>query len=205
MSKLPKLPYIDFAVDCETLGRRWDAPVLAIGAVAFDRRTGVLGQEFYQEIDFTSACKNARVDGDTVAWWMRQSAEARQLFQDTGRLKLALATALQEFTAWGRALPGACQPWGNGATSDITWLEHAYDTGTVGLQEPWHFRNIRDMRTILDVVAYLDPKFNAWTGVDPAGVEHHALDDAKAQATAIANCYMHLKTNFKAEPDDDDF
>lgn len=190
---LPKLPYIDFAVDCESLGKRWDAPVIAIGAVAFDRRNGSLGQEFYQEIDFASACKNARVDGDTVAWWMRQSAEARQLFQDTGRVKHALATALQEFTAWGRALPGRVQPWGNGATSDITWLEHAYDTGTVGLREAWDFRSIRDMRTILDVAEYLTPGFDPWTDLPPDGVAHHALDDAKCQAIAIANTFMHLK------------
>lgn len=190
---LPKLPYIDFAVDCESLGKRWDAPVIAIGAVAFDRRDGSLGQEFYQEIDFTSACKHARVDGETVAWWMRQNAEARQLFQETGRLKMALATALQEFTAWGRALPGRVQPWGNGATSDITWLEHAYDTGTVGLRESWDFRSIRDMRTILDVAEYLTPGFNPWSGLPPDGVAHHALDDAKCQAIAIANTFMHLK------------
>jgi hypothetical protein len=201
-----KSPYIDVAVDCESLGKRWDAPVIAIGAVAFDRRSGKLGQTYYEEIEFASACKNARVDGETVAWWMRQNAEARQLFQDTGRLKLALATALQQFTSWGRALPGQVQPWGNGATADITWLEHAYDTGTVGLKEPWHFRSIRDMRTVVDVADYLigyDPHRDGSIN-DPKAVAHHALDDAKWQARAIASCFMNLKKSVKG-PSDDDF
>ncbi|MNK49893.1 hypothetical protein D3C87_687590 [compost metagenome] len=201
------VPYTDAAIDCESLGQRWDAPVIAIGAVTFDRKTGKLGQTFYEEIDFTSACKNARVDGETVAWWMRQNAEARQLFQDTGRVKLALATALQQFTAWGRALPGRIQPWGNGATADITWLEHAYDTGAVGLKEPWHFRSIRDMRTVLDVAEYLigydplrDPDL-----VDHTLTPHNGLDDAKWQARAIATCYMKMKACVVKPADDEDF
>lgn len=195
--------FTDVAIDCETLGTRWDAPILSIGAVAFDRKTGKLGQEFYQEIDFASACKSGRVDGNTVAWWMSQNSQARQIFHSQNS-KFALATALQSFTSWGRALPGQIQPWGNGIMADIAWLEHAYDVGTVGLREPWHFRNVRDMRTIVDIYWHVR-KTDPWKQVDTSGVAHNALDDARNQARVIAHCFMALALGAQPEPEEDEF
>lgn len=183
----------DIAIDIETLGTRCDAPVLAIGACAFDRDTGKIGATFYEEVDFKSAVKAGRPNGDTVAWWMTQSKAAQQLFQKTKQEKRNLATALQMFGDWARGVgKGVPIVWGNGATFDIGILEYAYDHGCVGLKEPWHYTNIRDMRTIVDVCETV-------TGQQPGdfvkfeGTKHNAKDDAVHQAKVIAQAFALLR------------
>lgn len=192
----------DISIDLETLGKRYDAPIIAIGAALFDRTTGKVTSTFYEEVDFASAVRNCRPDGSTIAWWMQQKDAARAIFSDTRKAdKRNLATALQMFGDWARSATGGVPiVWGNGATFDISIMEHSYDKGTVGLQEPWHFTNIRDMRTIWDLCEDV-------TGVRPDrdvkfdGVKHHAKDDAVHQAKVIYEAFRLLRTY---RPEDDE-
>lgn len=193
----------DISIDLETLGTRYNAPVLSIGACAFDRATGKTHDSFYVEVDFKSAVKAGLPNGDTIAWWMRQSHEAQQLFAASrAKEKYHLATALGMFGDWARSVSGGVPiVWGNGATFDISILEHAYDQ-VVGLQEPWGFINIRDMRTILDVCEHVG--IDARKGVEPIGVAHNAKDDAIYQAKVIARAFKLLATmRDKADEDDE--
>lgn len=188
----------DISIDLETLGTRYDAPVLAIGAALFDRDSGKIGATFYEEIDFASAVRSGRPDGNTIAWWMQQSKEAQRIFwQSSQGEKRALATALQMFGDWARsAAAGVPIVWGNGATFDISILEHAYDKGAVGLKEPWHFMNIRDIRTIVDVcfdVTGIQPG----SRIDNVGVKHHARDDAVYQANLVVEALRCLRQHGK--------
>jgi hypothetical protein len=179
----------DYSIDLETLGKRYDAPIVSIGVQQFDRNTGKLGQTFYRVVDLDSAVKAGRVDGSTVAWWIEQSARAKTVFsKDTP--KVGLATALDDLARWMRAFPGEPRVYGNGATFDISILEYAYDHGGVGLKEPWQFWNVRDMRTLLDAARY---ERAAQTPVAPVGTHHNALDDAIYQAQVIAHCWMKLQ------------
>lgn len=184
-------PPTDVAIDCETLGLKYNAPIISIGAVAFNRHTGVLGQEFYQEIDFKSACKAGVVDGSTVAWWMRQGDAARQIFAE-GRAaeKLDLATTLLNFTTWFRALQGV-SPWCTGLLQDLSWIEHALDKGSVGLAIPWHYRKPRDWHTLKEIA-----EAQGFTDSDvpplPGAIYHHALWDAKWLATAICTAFARI-------------
>lgn len=174
----------DISIDIETLGTRFDAPVIAIGAVVFDRLTGNTGAEFYQEIDLDSAIRAGRVDGSTLSWWMTQSATARGVFP-VKKDKGSLATVLCNFADFCRSISGGVPiVWGNGATFDITILEHAFAVGSVGLSAPWHYTNVRDMRTLVDVSGL------ALGAVPSVGVAHNALDDAKYQAHYIAAALM---------------
>jgi hypothetical protein len=190
----------DIAIDLETLGKRYDAPVLAIGACLFDRDTGKIGPTFYEEVDFKSAVKAGRPDGDTIAWWMTQSAAAQRIFDPSRKgEKRHLATALQMFGDWARGVgKGVPIVWGNGATFDISILEYAYDHGAVGLQEPWHFTNIRDMRTIVDVCLDVTG-IAAGANVQRVGTHHNAKDDAVYQANVIAQAFKLLRGG-KAAP-----
>lgn len=183
----------DFSIDNESLGVRWDAPVIAIGCQQFDCNTGKLGDTFYRVIDVNSALRSGRADGETIKWWMRQNDAARQLFQD--QTSVSLATALEALATWMRGKGGAPRVWGNGATADITWLEHAYDTGCVGLKEAWHYTNIRDMRTLMED-AQFDPH-----SIPFVGVKHNALHDATHQAKAIAAARMKINAALKGKPE----
>lgn len=178
----------DISIDIESLGTRFDAPIISIGAVRFDRKTGKLGGEFYAEVDLQSAIDSGKVSADTLMWWMTQSPAARQVFAK-GNERQHLSTALRGLSDFVRGAGMSSMVWGNGATFDITILEHAYSRCTTGLLPPWGYTNIRDMRTIVEC-SELDPKTFA-----RVGVHHNALDDAKFQAIVISACWQQIVSN----------
>jgi hypothetical protein len=185
-------PYTDASIDLETLGQKYNAPIVSIGAVAFNRETGKIGTTFYQEIDIDSSLKIGTVTTSTLCWWLNQNKNAKQLFDDSaagrGR-KMHIASALLNFTTFVRSL-GAPRVWGNGATFDITILEHSIDKGSVGLSPPWVFWNIRDMRTLVDAAESI----KGWKkeSVEAVGTHHNALDAATYQAKVIIHAWAAL-------------
>jgi 3' exoribonuclease, RNase T-like len=177
----------DYSIDLETLGKRYDAPIVSIGVQQFNRDTGKLGQTFYRVVDINSSIKAGRIDGSTVAWWIEQSTKAKVIFaKDTP--KVGLATALDELARWMRGFPGDPRVWGNGATFDISILEYAFDHGGVGLKEPWQFFNVRDVRTLVDAAGYTAKN----VPVAPVGTHHNALDDAIYQANVVSHCWQRI-------------
>lgn len=184
----------DFSIDLETLGRRYSAAIISIGVQQFDRDTGKMGATFYEEIDLDSALKSGTLNGDTILFWMQQNRAAQRVFHTPPEKKVGLATALDHLTSWMRGLSVAPRVWGNGATFDITILEHAYDVGCVGLREPWHFRNVRDMRTLLEVSPI------SWDAIKFVGTPHHALHDATHQAKVISAAWRQSAALRKTKP-----
>lgn len=181
----------DFSIDCEGLGRAYDAPIIAIGAVAFNRTTGKLGATFYEEIAIDSAIRSGRVDGQTVAWWITQSSRAKSIFSTPDEKKGSLATVLEKFSSWMRnAGKGVPRAWFNGIAQDGAWLEHAYTVGGHGLTCPWHYNNSRDLRVIVELAEDI-AGFDRST-VKSVGVDHNAIDDATYQANVISAAYKAL-------------
>lgn len=151
-------------VDLETLDNKPTSVIVSIGAVKF---AGTISEDtFYRVVDIQS-CIDAglTISGDTIAWWMGQSEQARAVFKAKGE---PLAKVLEDFAAW---LPKDTKLWGNGAAFDNTILSNAYEV--LGIKQPWAFWNDRCFRT----VASFSPskKVNS-------GVAHNALDDARSQA-----------------------
>jgi len=179
MSKQPLPEMNDFSIDLETLGTRCTAPILSIGVQQFDIDTVRMGAKLYIEVDIDSAIRAGRVQADTVTWWITQNKDAQRVFAESENKK-HLATALAELTTWMRSKSFAPRVWGNGATFDIGILEYAYDHGAVGLKEPWHFKNIRDIRTLVETATSLRG-FDR-SVVKSVGTSHNALDDATYQA-----------------------
>lgn len=181
----------DISIDLETLGTAADSAILAIGAAAFDRTTGKVRATYYVEIDGDSATRGRSVNYSTVAWWITEGHKAKDVFT-SGKEKRNLATALMDFAAWCRNVgAGVPRAWGNGATFDITILEHAYINNTVGLQAPWHFMNIRDVRTIVEAAEEI-VGFDRKT-VAAVGTAHNAVDDAVYQANLVSAAYAALR------------
>lgn len=180
---------IDFAVDLETMGRVPGAPVPAIALVSFDRETQEVGvHQFYAVIEMGDAFRwGDKPDGETVAWWLRQSEKARASLTDVvvTNTQTALATLLSSL-----ADPNAedghefdhIRLWGNGASFDLGILGGLFDR--MGLIRPWQFCNERDMRTMVDLYpeARDVPRSSA-------SVAHNALDDATHQATVLAEAF----------------
>jgi hypothetical protein len=194
------MKFPDLSIDIETLGTRYNAPVMSIGACAFDRDSGRLGKSMHLTIDFRSAIKAGVPDGDTIGWWLNQSAAARKVFDLSDaaqQARVPLATALHALNNFcTQELIGDFRPWGNGATFDITILEHAYDVGAIGLTPPWGtskfgFTRIRDLRTLVDAAEVLvgfDKK-----AIAQVGVGHNAVDDAIYQANVCSAAWAALR------------
>lgn len=158
-------------LDLETMGSGPDAAIIAIGAVEFDLDKQKLGKEFYVTVDLTSSVEHGGViDPGTVLWWMKQSDEARRMFQLTNK---HIVTALTDFVDF----ISACAPkkditvWGNGAAFDNVILSSAFRR--IGAPAPWEFWNDRCYRT----VKALRPDIK----MKREGTHHNALDDARDQ------------------------
>ena len=81
--------------DTETLGTSSSSVILSIAAVEFDDKN--LGRRFHQRISIDSCLKHGlTVSGNTIEWWMDQSAEARNIFKHASlpldRVLIDLAT-----------------------------------------------------------------------------------------------------------------
>lgn len=161
-------------IDLETQGIRPTSIILSLGAVVFDPATGVIGSEFYRNVDVAS-CEAIGLtrDQSTMDWWEDQSAEARKALEEDQQ---PITSVISDFTTWWKSV-GAINPWSHGATFDIAILENIYLQ--LGLDAPWDFWNVRCCRTILACS-------NRRIYRPKDSVKHNALDDARAQAAAIA-------------------
>ena len=182
-------------LDLETLGNGSNSAIISIGAVFFEPKTGELGADFYQTITLESAMESGTVDASTIAWWMKQSDDARAIFND--ERSVALPVALYEFSEWliqnsesSDKNTAKVSVWGNGATFDNVILSNAYEQ--INQSRPWPYWADRDVRTIVELgrtIAGIDPKYN-----NPfEGTAHNALDDAKHQARYVSDIYKALK------------
>ena len=161
-------------VDIETMGTGPDAPILSIGAVAFNGAG--LGDEFYTTCNLQSAVDSgAVIDPSTVMWWLRQDAIARAALEDCQDTAVSLTQALQSFLAFvNPSHPSLRGVWGNGAAFDNVIIRQSCKR--LGL-EVWPFRLDKCYRTVKG--AYPAVK------MERVGTHHNALDDAKSQALRL--------------------
>lgn len=177
-------------IDLESMGKKPTAPIVAIGAVFFDPQSGVLGVEFYAAVDLSSAmAQGATPDGDTILWWLKQSAEARAALctDDTRHITDALSE-LSAFISRNSDNPRYLKVWGNGANFDNVILRSAYERA--GHTCPWQFWNDSDVRTMVLLGKQLefDPKRN----MPFDGIAHNALADARHQAKYVSAIWQRL-------------
>jgi exodeoxyribonuclease VIII len=165
-------------IDLETMGTRPNAPIIAIGAVAFDAG-GIGTHSFYKNVDMQSAVTaGATIDPSTVMWWMQQSDEARAALLAGDPVDIV--TALDAFGSWVGAVCGGSDlvglmldgMWGNGASFDNMLMSESYKR--LGLNPPWPFWKDRCYRTVKSMF----PK----VPMARSGTHHNALDDAITQA-----------------------
>ncbi len=172
------------SIDLETMGVTPEAAIIAIGAVEFEFGEGMfyLGREFYVNVDLQS-CIDAglKVDASTVMWWLKQSDEARAALISTAGPVIPLYNALNMLSAFFYGCTAELI-WARGQDFDIGILRTAY--ARMKLKHPWGYNNARDSRTLYEAVGFDQ------STVPPVGTAHNALDDAKWEATAIAQAHL---------------
>lgn len=175
-------------VDLETLGTAADSVILSIGAVRFDLNTGEIDdQGFYSSISVESNLQwKRRISEDTLLWWFKQDAAARQVFFEP---KEVLDEALVQLSDWiGN---DDHEMWSNGADFDLPMLAHAYSV--CGIEVPWKFWNSRCYRTYKNLPGAKAVK------LPHTGVKHNAMADAYSQAQNVCAIHKSLFGKEKAK------
>jgi len=181
-------------IDLETGGTRPGDAIFSIGAVCVDLDTGNMGDFFYRIIDVESAQKHGLLTIDTMLWWGKQSEDAKSaVFNKEHPDRVDMYDAIQDFGTWFAAC-GATTVWGNGATFDISLIEHFFLKFEIPI--PWQFYNTRDIRTLVHLVGreYRDQ-------FEFAGIEHHALHDAAHEAKYTSAMWQRARKGLEMIPD----
>lgn len=153
-------------VDIETLDNKSTSAIVSISAVKFGQNGYDENDTFYRVVDVQSSIDaGLTIGAETIAWWMKQSDQARAVFNEPN---IHLANALVEFSKW---FPEWAKLWGNGASFDNAILSNAYSV--LNLKQPWDFWNDRCYRTV--AAQHQLQRLQQ-------GTHHNALDDARSQA-----------------------
>lgn len=185
------IDYVHVMVDLETMGKKHNAPIVAIGAVVFDPATGSIGESFYKVVCLESSVNwGAVIDPSTVIWWLKQSSEARSAIVNDDAIPLQDALLLfREFVSDNVAGGSKkAQVWGNGASFDNSILRYSYDC--IAEDYPWEYWNDRDVRTMVELgqAISFDPK----TTIPFEGSRHNALADAIHQARYVSAIWQRI-------------
>ncbi|HBR3570365.1 3'-5' exoribonuclease domain-containing protein [Klebsiella pneumoniae] len=185
------IDYVHVMVDLETMGKKNNAPIVAIGAVVFDPATGSIGESFYKVVCLESSVNwGAVIDPSTVIWWLKQSSEARSAIVNDDAIPLLDALLqFREFVSDNVAGGSKkAQVWGNGASFDNSILRSSYDF--IAEDYPWEYWNDRDVRTMVELgqAISFDPK----TTIPFEGSRHNALADAIHQARYVSAIWQRI-------------
>lgn len=162
-------------IDIETLGTDPRAIVPQVGWCMFDHEDIAKPITMCLDMDEQIA-KGRTFSADTLKWWMQQPDIAReQVFMPEKVYPVVdLETRL-------RTIIHSCgieYVWAHGPHFDIAALKDLLGC------EPWHYRSIRDTRTLADL---------APSAHKPAPItKHDAGDDAYAQAQWVQNIWRSI-------------
>lgn len=165
----------DVMVDIETLGISPESVILSIAAVRFEpfEVTKDLGslEAIQILIDVDTQVDNYKrmIDDSTVEWWTKQDAAVKEvIFSESGRVDLPEALKQLSKFCWNKM----GRLWAQGPSFDCVLLEHAYRQ--TGVPRPWQYYQVRDSRTLLDLVE-----------VKQESVTHDSIEDCRRQISGV--------------------
>lgn len=171
------MKYPHLMLDLETLGQHSHAPIIQVGACAFNIATGEIGHTFRMIVkpDF----RINPPDLSTVCWWLQQGEDARlsAAMAEHGNHQVVMIAALKEF------IDAFCtedfELWAMPPEFDVVILNNTI--AAYGGKPFWKYNRTRCLRT-LEALVGASSKDRV-----KALVPHDAGEDAKAQAaTAIS-------------------
>lgn len=183
---------MDIMLDLETLSTRTDAVVLSIGAVSFT--PDGLQESFYRVLNSTDqAAAGRHVDDGTIAWWAKQSDEARKVLTESTGQSQSVDAALHDFCEWvlNQGTINKVRMWGCGSDFDNVIMAHLL--AQYEIPQPWRFWNNRCFRTWRDMATRQLGTVEA-KSCKPANLcAHNALADAEAQAREMVALFKALE------------
>lgn len=179
------MKYSQIMIDLETYDTLPTAAIASIGACKFSW-DGTILDKFYVNVD-PRDCKKYGLTAskDTLEWWANQAKPIRDAIMVDQQ---PLAEALTQFSNWVGS--NKHDWWCNGMNFDFPILEYAYKK--IGADRPWHYRNLNDYRTIMNLFGVRNDLLREKLEAD---TYHNALGDAIWQAKTLVNLIGEHKLN----------
>jgi hypothetical protein len=197
---------IEIMIDLETVGQKFDAGILTIGAIKFKRdqdfskllddddpnaeQIASVTDNFYRRIsgksiDEVNKDNNGEfdftADDGTMEWWGKQPEAARhEAFNAKPRVHIR--DMLKDFADW---IGGREIMWSHGSDFDLVLLQTAYRYCGYD-QVPWNFWNSRDTRTFYDMTNINIKSYRS-------SRHHHALIDCWDQIIGVQQGFKNLE------------
>ena len=187
---------IDVMVDIETLGNKTNSTIFQIGAIAFDIRTGKHIDKFNRIADIEENEQQLQVSASTLKWWLKTNKELFEELLNSGGG--SSEDIVLEFHTWLVGIQNYygvdnVYLWGNGILFDNKMLQ--FHMENLGVHYPIHFRNDRDVRTLLELTSFktgLSERDIKDAVKDEELVAHNAYDDVVKQINIAHKCYKVL-------------
>lgn len=174
-------------LDLETADVEPEGVILTLGAVMFDPRGDDRDKntrknpKLYMRFEIEEQQDLGRtMSDDTLAWWSRQTDEAREEAFGEGEDRLSLSDGMEVLNEFFKE-NGGKWVWSKGAAFDIVFIQNA--CRELGLPIPWVTWNQRCVREYYHLpFDHNEPKDGA----------HHALVDAMRQVIGVQNITRQL-------------
>ena len=191
---------VDIMTDIETLGKDDGAPVFQISAVKFDICTGKIISTFNETVDISNM-KN--IEGGTLLWWLNTNKELlSELLNKGKKTGYSEEDVVRHFVDWvntdmnNSAKRKTAYLWGNGVLFDNRLIKNKCQQ--YGIEYPIHYRNDRDMRTIVELAAYktgFESEYAYRESFPNIGKKHDAFDDVTFQVKVLCKAFDVLQNN----------
>lgn len=185
---------MDIMLDIETLGTDPGAPILQIGAKAFNRLCSSddwMAMYFDEYVDMQSCFDLGltEVTAGALEFWFQQDQDMAQkaLFNRNAR---DITEVLVDLNMWAEQLANDAELrwWAKGPDFDNVLIEHA--AHLAGEDVPWRYNKKRCVRTLQDVADWPDERLRhlSWFW-EP---DHDALADCEQQIKIVRHCIREL-------------
>lgn len=166
-------------LDIETLGTSTDSIVIQVAMVKFDRN-GNIGESLSVNLNRDEQLRlGLGYSQSTLDWWNRTNPDL---------LKSLLTENVNDLAE------GLAKISGFIGRNDYLWCHATFDAPilnnlfeAVGMKAPWGYKNVRDIRTLVDLTNLNLNDYN-WT----AEKTHDALDDCKFQIKYCCDAFKRI-------------
>lgn len=176
-------------VDLETIGDTSTSAVSSISLVRFNPYTGKVFEHLNINVDLSLGIHlGAEASPSTVLWWVQQSEPARLALvasQVDAEDPIDMTIMIKDFILQiEKQIDEDLILWGNGSSFDIPILANYYNL--LGMDLPWKFYNVRDVRTIVEFA----PEIKETTPFE--GTKHVPYFDCLHQIKYVSNTLQYV-------------
>lgn len=177
----------DLMIDIESFGTKKDKIILSLAAVFFNINTGKIGRHFQRKINMNQSLHEGfTIDGKTLSWWLDQDPKLLKKIinpEYSDYPNDAMHDFIEFCDEYG-SMEGY-NVWARPPLYDLRALYDAFDK--YNLTEPWHFQNIRCVRTYASIFPGIEKEFPA------QGDEHDPSVDCERQIKYVSEIHKRIK------------